>query len=145
MPFDTLRPDLAARLIARLPLTRAITCRRCNARPLKACIIQAGEHAGSEMGFHHIERVADANPDIITSVPDPLDAVALAHYVPPGFPPHFTEARMALSSRIKSVYCPECEAAPGQPCEGRKAFKGTMSMYHLARAAAVIPGLLEAV
>lgn len=133
MPFSMLRPDL----VARHTITRAVACPRCHARPLERCIIiaQDGEHAGSEMDLHHIQRAAVAHPDIFPSVPNPADAAP--------HPSHFSEARIALSLLIRSVYCPDCEAIPGEPCEGRTAFTGTMSMYHLLRAVAADPTLIE--
>jgi hypothetical protein len=182
MPLSSLRPDLAARVVSRLPHTRSVICRRCHASPEQPCIIQSGAHAGSEWDLHHIERIADANPDIVDVAPDPADAPeapvrqcqvcvapqqqscdgcailalrsslsevtlpsdvpALSNFVPPQYAEHFTEAAMAIAARVRSVYCPECEAAPGQPCVGRKAFKGrTMRRHHGARAAAVYPAL----
>lgn len=84
--------------------------------------------------------VLSAVRDILANVVIPADVPLLMPYVPPEFPPHWTEARVATSARIRSVYCPECEAAPGQPCMGRSAFHGKMRLHHGYRAAAAFPG-----
>jgi hypothetical protein len=128
-----------------------------------------GENPGSEMRLHHIFRAHVALPhlvpdvsmvavgeeippgddvlavmrEFVDSMQMPVDLPALSNYQPPYCPPHFTEARAALSARVRSVYCPECEASPGQPCVGLRAFVGrVMTRHHNARAEAAIPGVL---
>lgn len=112
---------------------RRVGCPTCGSHAETPCIGMAGIFVGMTLQVHHFGRHTATFPE--QSAPFPVQ-------VPIDAPLHWGEDYIALSTRVRSVNCPECGADPGQPCRGVAAYKGqVMSRHHGSRASLVDPGM----
>lgn len=83
----------------------------------------------------------DQSSDLSASTVVLKSVELLDSFVPIRAPSHWGESYISLATRIRSVYCPRCQALPGRPCVGVTAFRGTMTRHHGERAAVIDPSL----